>query len=249
MIIDTHCHIYKSEMENAEEIIKEAAKRDIHMIVNGTDPQSNLEVLEMSEKYGNVHAALGYLYSFADKLTDDDVTLLDEQLKNENVVAVGEIGLAYYHTKDNRDRQIELFENMLGLAEKHGLPVIVHSRKAMQDTYDILKRHDVAGSMHCYLGSAEMAKQFIKLGFFIGIAGPITHTNNKKTRKMAKSIDVNHILVETDSPYLAPEQKRGEVNTPLNLSCITEKLAQELEMDEDKVIEITAGNAKKLFKI
>ena len=236
-------------MENAEEIIKEAAKRDIHMIVNGTDPQSNLEVLEMSEKYGNVHAALGYLYSFADKLTDDDVTLLDEQLKNENVVAVGEIGLDYYHTKDNRDRQIELFENMLGLAEKHGLPVIVHSRKAMQDTYDILKRHDVAGSMHCYLGSAEMAKQFIKLGFFIGIAGPITHTNNKKTRKMAKSIDVNHILVETDSPYLAPEQKRGEVNTPLNLSCITEKLAQELEMDEDKVIEITAGNAKKLFKI
>ena len=138
---------------------------------------------------------------------------------------------------------------MIGLAEKHGLPVIVHSRKAMQDTYDILKRHDVAGSMHCYLGSAEMAKQFIKLGFFIGIAGPITHTNNKKTRKMAKSIDVNHILVETDSPYLAPEQKRGEVNTPLNLSCITEKLAQELEMDEDKVIEITAGNAKKLFKI
>ncbi len=249
MIIDTHCHIYKSEMENAEEIIKEAAKRDIHMIVNGTDPQSNLEVLEMSEKYGNVHAALGYLYSFADKLTDDDVSLLDEQLKNENVVAVGEIGLDYYHTKDNRDRQIELFENMLGLAEKHGLPVIVHSRKAMQDTYDILKRHDVAGSMHCYLGSAEMAKQFIKLGFFIGIAGPITHTNNKKTRKMAKSIDVNHILVETDSPYLAPEQKRGEVNTPLNLSCITEKLAQELEMDEDKVIEITAGNAKKLFKI
>lgn len=249
MIIDTHCHIYKSEMENAEEIIKEAAKRDIHMIVNGTDPQSNLEVLEMSEKYGNVHAALGYLYSFADKLTDDDVTLLDEQLKNENVVAVGEIGLDYYHTKDNRNRQIELFENMLGLAEKHGLPVIVHSRKAMQDTYDILKRHDVAGSMHCYLGSAEMAKQFIKLGFFIGIAGPITHTNNKKTRKMAKSIDVNHILVETDSPYLAPEQKRGEVNTPLNLSCITEKLAQELEMDEDKVIEITAGNAKKLFKI
>ncbi len=249
MIIDTHCHIYKSEMENAEEIIKEAAKRDIHMIVNGTDPQSNLEVLEMSEKYGNVHAALGYLYSFADKLTDDDVTLLDEQLKNENVVAVGEIGLDYYHTKDNRDRQIELFENMLGLAEKHGLPVIVHSRKAMQDTYDILKRHDVAGSMHCYLGSAEMAKQFIKLGFFIGIAGPITHTNNKKTRKMAKSIDVNHILVETDSPYFAPEQKRGEVNTPLNLSCITEKLAQELEMDEDKVIEITAGNAKKLFKI
>ena len=219
------------------------------MIVNGTDPQSNLEVLGMSEKYGNVHAALGYLYSFADEVTDEDISLLDGQLKNENVVAVGEIGLDYYHTKEKRDSQIVLFENMLGLAEKHGLPVIVHSRKAMQDTYDIVKKHDVVGSMHCYLGSAEMAKQFIKLGFFIGIGGPITHTNNKKTRKMAKNIDINHILVETDSPYLAPEQKRGEVNTSLNLRYITGQLAQELDMDEDKVIEITLGNAKKLFKI
>lgn len=249
MIIDTHCHIYKSEMENAEEIIKEAAKRDIHMIVNGTDPQSNLEVLEMSEKYGNVHAALGYLYSFADEVTDEDISLLDEQLKNENVVAVGEIGLDYYHTKDNRNCQIELFEKMLGLAEKHSLPVIVHSRKAMQDTYDVLKRHDVEGSMHCYLGSAEMAQQFINLGFFIGIAGPITHKNNKKTRKTAKNIDISNILVETDSPYLAPEQKRGEINTSLNLSYITEKLAEELDMDENRVMEITTANAKKLFGI
>ncbi|MEE0902115.1 MAG: TatD family hydrolase [Methanobrevibacter sp.] len=249
MIIDTHCHIYKSEMENAEEIIKEAAKRDIHMIVNGTDPPSNLEVLELAEKYENVHAALGYLYSFADDATDEDISLLDEQLKNENVVAVGEIGLDYYRTKDNKDCQIELFENMLGLAEKHGLPVIVHSRKAMQDTYDILKRHDVAGSMHCYLGFAEMAQQFINLGFFIGIAGPVTHKNNKKTIKTAKSIDVNHILVETDSPYLTPEEKRGQKNTSLNIGYIIQKLSHELDMKEDEVIEITTQNAKGLFNL
>lgn len=249
MIIDTHCHIYASEMKNAEDIIREAAKRDIHMILNGTDPLSNLEVLDLAAKFDNVHAALGYLYSFADDVTDKDISLLDEQLKNENVIAVGEIGLDYYYTKENKKKQMDLFENMLNLAEKHKLPVIVHSRKSMQDTFDILKMHDVVGSMHCYLGSAEMAKQFIKLGFYIGIAGPITHSNNKKTRKMAKDIDINNILVETDSPYLPPEEKRGRKNTSLNINYIIGKLAHELDMKEDEVIEITTQNAKKLFKL
>ena len=249
MIIDTHCHIYSSEMENAEEIIKEAAKNDIHIILNGTDPISNEEVLELSEKYENVHAALGYFHTFAEKITDEDISLLDNQLENNEVIAVGEIGIDYYHRKDNKDKQKELFEKMLDLAEKHDLPVIVHSRKAMQDTYDILKKHDVVGSMHCYQGSAEMAQELIKLGFYMGIGGPITHKNNKKIRKTVKKIDINHILVETDSPYLTPEEKRGEKNTPLNLKYIIRKLAEELDMAEEQVMEITAENAKKLFKI
>ena len=105
------------------------------------------------------------------------------QLKNDKVIAVGEIGLDYYHTKDNKDKQKELFEKMLNLAQKHALPAIVHSRKSIQDTFNILKKHDVVGSMHCYQGSAEMAREFIKLGFYIGIGGPITHKNNKKTKK------------------------------------------------------------------
>lgn len=249
MIIDTHCHIYKSEMENADEIIKEAAKNDILMILNGTDPLSNREVLELSAKHENVYAALGYFYSFADEITDEDISLLDKQLSNDNVIAVGEIGLDYYHSKDNRDKQIELFEKMLGLAQKHALPVIVHSRKSIQDTYDILKEHDVAGSMHCYQGSAEMAREFIKLGFYMGIGGPITHSNNKKIRKMLKGIDINHMLVETDSPYLTPEEKRGEKNTSLNLKYIIRKMADELDIEEDEVIEITTENARKLFGI
>lgn len=249
MIIDTHCHIYRSEMENADEIIKEAAKNDIHLILNGTDPQSNEEVLELSKRYENVHAALGYFYSFAEEITDEDISLLDNQLENNEVIAVGEIGIDYYHRKDNEDKQKELFEKMLDLAEKHDLPVIVHCRKAMQDTYDILKKHDVIGSMHCYQGSAEMAQEFVKLGFYMGIGGPITHNNNKKIRKTVKKIDINHILVETDSPYLTPEEKRGEKNTPLNLKYIIRKLAEELDMTESQIMEITAENAKKLFKI
>lgn len=249
MIIDTHCHIYESEMENAEEIIKQAAENDIHLILNGTDPISNEEILKLSSKYENVHAALGYLYSFADEVTDDDICLLDKQLDNDRVIAVGEIGLDYYHTKDNKDKQKELFEKMLNLAQKHELPVIVHSRKSMQDTFDILKEHGSVGSMHCYQGSAEMAEEFIKLGFYISIGGPVTHNNNKKIRKMIKTIDINRMIVETDSPYLSPEEKRGEKNTPLNLIYVIRKIAEELDITEDKVIEITSKNAKKLFDI
>ena len=249
MIIDTHCHIYNSEMENAEEIIKEALKEDIIIILNGTDPKSNEEVLKLSQSYENVYAALGYFYTFADEVTDEDISLLDNQLKNDKVIAVGEIGLDYYKGKENKDKQIELFEKMLSLAEKHELPVIVHSRKAMQDTYDIIKKHAAIGSMHSYQGSAEMAREFIKLGFYMGIGGTVTHTNNKKTRKMLNEIGIEHILLETDSPYLPPEEKRGEDNTPLNLKYIIKKIAEELDIEESEVIEITAENAKRLLKI
>ena len=121
-----------------------------------------------------------YYVRFADEITDEDISLLDKQLSNDKVIAVGEIGLDYFHTKDNKDKQKELFEKMLSLAQKHGLPVIVHCRKSMQDTFDILKKHDVVGSMHCYQGSAEMAQEFIKLGFYMGVGGPITHNSNKK---------------------------------------------------------------------
>ena len=249
MIIDTHCHIYNSEMENAEEIIKEAAKNDMHIILNGTNPKSNKEVLELSSKYENAHGALGYLYTLADEITDEDISLLDKQLENDEIIAVGEIGLDYYHTKDNKDNQMVLFEKMLNIAEKHDLPVIVHSRKSMQDTFDILKRHDVVGSLHCYQGSAEMAHEFIKLGFYIGIGGPVTHDNNKKIRKMLKEIDISHMLVETDSPYLTPQEKRGEKNTSLNLKYIIRKIARELDMEEKDVIDISTQNARRLFRI
>ena len=236
-------------MENAEEIIKEALKNDIYIILNGIDPKSNEEVLELSKNHENVYAALGYFHTLADEITDQDIALLNKQLKNEKVIAVGEIGLDYYERKDNKDKQKELFEKMLTLSEEHNLPVIVHSRKAMQDTFDILNKHNAVGSMHSYQGSAEMAQEFIKLGFYIGIGGTITHKNNKKVKEMIKKIGIDHILLETDSPYLAPEEKRGGPNTSLNLKYIIRKIAEELDIEEDEVIEITTENAQTLFKI
>lgn len=249
MIIDTHCHIYNSEMENAEEIIKEAQKNNIILILNGTDLESNEEALKLSEDYENVYTALGYFYTLADEITDEDIAILDNQLEKDKVIAVGEIGLDYYKGKENKDKQIELFEKMLNLAEKHELPIIVHSRKAMQDTYDILKKHNVVGSMHSYQGSCEMAVEFIKLGFHIGVGGTVTYKNNKKARKMLNKIGIGHVLLETDSPYLPPEEKRGEMNTPLNIKYVIKKIAEELDIEESEVIEITAENAKKLFEI
>ena len=249
MIIDTHCHIYNSEIENAEEIIKECKKNNIYMILNGIDPNSNKEILDLAKKFDNVYAALGYDHSVVNDITEEDIKLLDEQLSNEKVIAVGEIGLDYYWVKDNKETQKELFEKMLNLAEKHNLPVIVHAREAIGDTYDILKKHKVIGSMHCYQGSKEMAKEFIKLGFYIGIDGPITYKNNKKQKEMIKEIDINHILVETDSPYLSPEPVRGTQNTSMNLKYIIKSASDELNISNDEMIKILENNTKKLFNI
>ena len=128
MLIDTHCHIYYSEVENAEEIIKECKKNNIVMILNGIDKKSNLEVLELSKKYDNVYAAIGYDHSVVNEITDEDLKLLENQLKNEKVVAIGEIGLDYYWIKDNKEKQKKLFIKELELAEKYNLPVAFNNQ-------------------------------------------------------------------------------------------------------------------------
>lgn len=249
MIIDTHCHIYYSEVENADEIIKECKKNNIIMILNGLDKKSNLEVLELSKKYDNVYAAIGYDHSVVDKINEEDLILLENQLQNEKVIAIGEIGLDYYWVKDNKEKQKQLFIKELELAEKYNLPVIIHSRDAVQDVYDILKTRNLRGSIHCYSGSTEMAQEFIKIGFYIGIDGPITFKNNKKQRQMVKDIDIKHVLVETDSPYLSPEPNRGKANTSLNLVYIIKQIATECNMNYEDIRDITTNNARKLFKI
>ena len=241
--------MYFSECDNAEEIIQKCRDENIKIILNGIDKESNKQVLELSNKYENVYAAIGYDHSVVNKVKDEDILLLEEQIKNNKVVAIGEIGLDYYWVKDNKEKQKELFIKQLDLAIKYNLPVIVHSRDAVQDVYDILKTKDIKGSIHCYSGSTEMAKEFIKLGFYIGIDGPITFKNNKKQRDMVKEIDVNYILVETDSPYLSPEPNRGDKNTPLNLKYIINQIAIERDLSYENVRKITTDNALRLFDL
>lgn len=240
----------KEELENNEDIIIKCKKNDISMIINGYNNKTNKEIIELSNKYNNVYSAIGLNYDEVDKFSDKDLVLLEELLKNNKVNAIGEIGLDYYWTKDNKDKQIYFFEKQLKLAEKYDLPVIVHAREAIQDVYDIIKKSNVRkGSMHCYSGSLEMAKEFIKLGFLIGIDGPITYKNNKKGVNIVKELPLNKILLETDSPYLSPEPNRGKKNSPLNLIYIANKIAEIKEISTDEVINETTKNAKELFNL
>lgn len=249
-IIDTHCHLYPSEMQNAEEIIKECANNNISVILNGVDIASNNEILELSKKYDNVYAAIGLNYDQVDTFTDDDLVLLEEQIKNNKIVALGEIGIDYHWTKENSNKQIYFFKKQLELAKKYDLPVIVHAREASQEVFDIIKDSGVRkGSMHCYSGSLELAKEYIKLGFYIGIDGPITYTNNKKGIDIITNIPVENLLLETDSPYLSPESKKGEVNTPLNLTEIASKVSEVKNIPVEEILEITYNNANKLFDL
>jgi TatD DNase family protein len=249
-IIDTHNHIYPSEIENAVDIINECKKNNIYLILNGVDIDSNNEIIELSKKYDNVYAAIGLNYDQIDTFTDDDLVLLEEQIKNNKIVALGEIGIDYYWTKENSEKQIYFFKKQLELAEKYNLPVIVHSRKASQEVYDIIKNSNVRkGSMHCFSGSLELAKEYIKLGFYIGVDGPITYPNSKKGIDIITNIPVDNLLLETDSPYLPPESKRGEVNTPLNLEEIASKISEVKNIPIEEIYNITYNNAKKLFNL
>ena len=249
-MIDTHCHVYKDEMPNYKEIIEECSKKEISMIINAVDISSSKEVIKLSKEYNNVYSAIGLNYDTIDRVEEKDLIELEKLIKNEKIVAIGEIGLDYYWTKDNKDRQIKYFKAQLKLAKEYDLPVIVHARESVQDVYDILKEMDIhKGSMHCYSGSLEMAREFIKLGFKIGIDGPITYKNNKKGVEVVKNIDLKDILLETDSPYLSPEPNRGKQNSPLNLKYIAKKIADIKELTEDEVIEITTNNAKELYNI
>ena len=249
-MIDTHCHVYEEEMNNYKEIIEECNKKDISMIINAVDIASSINIIELSKNYSNVYAAIGLNYDKMDTFTDEDLVKLEELLKTEHVVAIGEIGLDYYWTKENKEKQIKFFKNQLELAKKYKLPVIVHARESIQDVYDVIKESGITkGSMHCYSGSLEMAKEFIKLGFKIGIDGPITYKTNKKGIEIIKELDLKDILLETDSPYLSPEPNRGKQNSPLNLEYIARKVAEIKEITVEEVKEVTTNNAKELYKI
>ena len=248
-MIDTHCHVIKEEMDNYIDIIEECNDIEISMIINGYNNDINKEIISLSNKYNNVYAACGLNYDDVDNFNDKDLSDLEEIIESNKISAIGEIGLDYYLTKDNKEKQIYFFEKQLELAEKYNLPVIVHARDSVQDVYDILKKYKVRGTMHCYSGSAEMAKEFVKIGFYIGIDGPITFKNNKKGIEVVNEIPLDKLLLETDSPYLSPEPNRGKQNSPLNLIYIAEKIAEIKNIPVDKVITETNINAKELFNL
>lgn len=245
MFIDTHCHL--AFEDNIDKIISDCNKNDVlYLILGSSSLEDNDENIKICLSYNNVYTSLGYHPEFADKITKNDIESLYEKCKNSKVVAIGEIGLDYHYGKEYRNEQIELFEEQLKLAEKFNLPVIIHSRDATFDTINTLKKFNVTGLIHCFSGSLETAKEYINMGFLLGIGGVVTFKNSNLSNVL-KEIDLDKIVLETDSPYLSPF--RGEKNSPSNIPVIASFIANIYNVSIQNVADITTNNVKKMFKI
>ena len=242
MIIDTHCHL--DVYDNIDEVI---SRFDGIMITSGYDDKSNLKVLKLVNKYPNVYGTLGIHPEEASN--NYDLNIIIDNINNDKIVAIGEIGLDYHYTKDNINKQQELLKKQLDIAKKYNKPVVVHSRDAIMDTYNILSDYNLKGVIHCYSGSIEMAHKFIQLGYKIGVGGVLTFKNGKKLREVVNNISISDILSETDSPYMTPEPFRGQVNEPKNVYYVLEKLAELKNIKKEEIIKKTSSNALEIFNI
>lgn len=247
MIIDTHAHIYELEYDNLDEIVSKL--NEYIVINNGINEETNKMVLNMAEKYPNFYAAIGYHPENVEEIEDWDLKLLESEINNQKVVAIGEIGLDYHYCSENKEKQKELFIKQLDLAAKYNKPVVVHSRDAIEDTFNILSKYKLKADIHCFSSSLEMAERFIKLGSSIGIGGTVTFKNAKKTVEVAKNIELGKILLETDSPYLSPEPLRGTKNDPTNLKYVIEFLANIKGLDKELVQNTLNQNAIQFFDL
>ncbi len=247
-MIDTHAHILSEYYDNIDELISMLKDKNVLYVLNASSNYKEaLEIIEMSKKYNDfILPVIGiHPESVQDK---DNLDKIEELIKNNKIYAIGEIGLDYYWVKDNKEEQKELFIRQIKLAQKYNLPIVVHTRDSIQDTFDILKEHRVKGVIHAYSGSVEMAREFIKLGYKLGIGGVLTFKNSKLYEVIEK-IDLENIVLETDSPYLTPEPYRGKQNNPSNVYYVAKKIAEIKNVSIDTVIKITTSNATMLFDI
>lgn len=246
MLIDTHCHLSYKDYENLDEII---TKMDGIMLTSGCDLKTNKEVIELVNKYSNVYGTLGIHPEEIENFKESDLKYIEDNINNKKIVGIGEIGLDYYWVKNNKKEQQDLFIKQLDIAKKYNKAIVVHSRDAIQDTYDILKKYNLKGSIHCFNSNIEMAIKFIKLGYKIGVGGVVTFKNSKKLQEVVKNIELKDILLETDSPYLTPEPYRGKKNNPSNVYYVALKISNLKNVSIDEVLNITNKNAINEFNI
>lgn len=249
MFTDTHCHLFSEYFDNIDKVLDEAKANEVNKYINNaTNLDDALEVIKLSKNHNNLYYSLGIHPDSVDIDLTKIEDLIVNNLNDPKFVAIGEIGLDYHYGKVNKDRQIEVFEFQLSLAEKYNLPVIVHSREATQDTLDCIKKFKVRGSMHCFNGSLEVAKEYIKLGFYFGVGGVVTF-KNAKVYEVIKEIPLDRILLETDAPYLTPEPYRKYSNEPKYIPVIAEYLANLYNVSIDEVSFVTEKNVSNLFDI
>ena len=250
MFIDTHCHLSSEFYSDIPEVILEDEKAGMSQIIASFCEIDTVDdVCTFIDNYNIVYATIGFHPDQASKYTDADLLKLRELcLKYKKIVGIGEIGLDYHYGKENRDEQIILFKKQLDLASELNLPVVIHSRDATKDTVDILKKYSLNGVIHCFSGSLEIAKEYIKMGFLLGIGGVVTFKNSKLPL-VVREIPLESIVLETDSPYLTPTPYRGSVNSSKYIPIIAEKIAEIKKISTSEVASVTTNNALKLFDL
>ena len=247
MYIDTHCHLSREDYDDIDKVIEENKNANVDkIVVSGCSRESIEEVMDLKDKYDMVYVTIGYHPEYADTVTESDLDYLKSLLGEKKVVGIGEIGLDYHYTKENKDKQIWLFEEQLKIADAFNLPVVIHSRDATMDTINTLKKYKVKGIIHCFSGSLETANIYISMGFLLGIGGVVTFKNSK-LKDVVKEVPLESIVLETDSPYLAPVPFRGKINSSKYLEFIANFIADIKNISVDELAEITSRNASSLF--
>lgn len=248
MFIDTHSHLFSEYYDNIDEIIKICKKKNIkRIIVSGVDMKSNMEVLELVNKYDFVYGSIGFHPTELRSFSFENLDWLEEHINDNKIVAVGEIGLDYHYDDTDKEIQLEVLKKQLDIAKKYNKPIIFHSRDSIRDTYNILKEYNLRGTIHCFSGSVEMAREFIKLGYMIGVGGVVTYKNGKVLKDVVKNIDLSYILLETDAPYLSPEPYRGTKNNSSNICEIAKTIAELKGCSILDISRVTTANAEGLF--
>ncbi|MDD2717451.1 MAG: TatD family hydrolase [Candidatus Wallbacteria bacterium] len=251
LLIDTHAHLNMSEFaSDLTDVLKRATEAGVETVINvGFDRKSSQETIELADKNPNIFAVIGFHPHEAKGISEDDYSWLKSALSHPKVLALGEIGLDYHYDNSPRDLQRSVFVRQLEMARELGKKIVVHSREAALETREILFEHDGPTLLHCFSGSAEMAEEYLKKGYYLALGGAVTFKNARKPLEVLQRIGAEHLLLETDSPYMTPVPFRGKRNEPALLTLILKRVAEILSMPADQLADKTTGNARHFFEM
>ena len=252
MLFDTHAHMNDSAFDqDRDALLQSLPEQGVALVMNpGCSLESSREAIAIAQQYPFVYAAVGTHPDAADEVNEEVIEEYRRLCRHEKVKAIGEIGLDYYYETIPRQVQLQAFRMQMELARETGLPVIIHQRDAHEDGMAVIREFpDVRGVFHCYSGSAEMAKQLVNLGWYIGFTGVLTFKNARKAVETAQSIPLDRIVLETDCPYMSPEPFRGKRNHPGYLYRMAERLAELRGLSVEEIHAITIENGKRLYRI
>ncbi|WP_215492195.1 TatD family hydrolase [Fenollaria sporofastidiosus] len=252
VFVDSHAHLDDEAFdEDREEVIKDILSGGNYFFNIGCDLKTSYSSYELSKKYDHVYAVVGVHPHEAKYYTAETREALKELLTKDKVMAIGEIGLDYHYDLSPRDVQREVFIDQINLAREMDVPIVIHTREAMEETYEILEKHAKGMNvlLHCYTGSIEMARKYLKLGYKLALGGALTFKNAKNTVDVAKEVDLKDLLIETDSPYMTPVPYRGKRNDPRKVVLVAEKLAEIKGISTEEVLEATKKNAFEFFGV